>query len=183
MDLSWASKQVVASLGLRAAGERRLELVSPRVITPPEAAQTLHSCSPETWFPRARSPQAALAGLWLYFGAFDEAHALAQELESAEGSYWHALVHRLEPDAGNSGYWFRRVGRHPIFPALLHEAARLAAGSAECGFVPGDKWNPEHFTAFCESARSRPGSSDERLACDILSAEWRLLFSWCGMRP
>ena len=183
MDLSWATEQVAAFLVLTDAGERRLELVSPREVAPPEAAQTLRMAEPALWFPFARSPEAAMAGLWLYCGGFDEAHELAQSLNSVEGSYWHAIVHRMEPDAWNSGYWFRRVGRHPVFPALLEAAKRIAAQDPDCGFVPGESWNPERFTTFCEAARSRPGSPAEHAAREIQFAEWKLLFVWCGMRP
>ncbi len=182
MDLSWATERVRAVLELRDSGERRLELVSPRVVTPAEAATALRAAEPALWFPGARAPQGALAGLWMYFGAFEEAHEIAQDLETAEGCYWHAMVHRMEPDAWNSGYWFGRVGRHEIFPALLEEATRIAALDPECGFTPGKIWSPEQFTAFCEVARGRPSSRAGHLAGAVHSAEWRLLFTWCGMR-
>src|SRR5262245_27937857 len=57
---------------------------------------------------------ACRAGLWLAFGFLDESHTISQDLHTAEGSYWHALMHRREPDAGNAMYWFRRVGHHPV---------------------------------------------------------------------
>ena len=57
-------------------------------------------------FPRARVPEAALSGLYLYFSCWDEAHVIAQDLSSAEGSFWHGIVHRQEPDAENASYWF-----------------------------------------------------------------------------
>lgn len=182
MDLSWVSGPVAALLGLKDPGQRRMELVSPRLVTPPEAARALRAAAPVLWFPEARSPQAALAALWLHFGAFEEAHALVQDLETAEGSYWHAIVHRMEPDAWNSGYWFRRAGHHGIFPALRDEAERIVATVPDCGFDPGTSWSPDRFTAFCEIARARPGSGAGPAAREIQFAEWLLLFSWCGMR-
>jgi hypothetical protein len=182
MDLSWATEPVTTLLGLKDSGQHRMELVSPRLVTPPEAAQALRAAAPALWFPEARSPQGAVAALWLYFGAFEEAHALVQDLETAEGSYWHAIVHRTEPDSSNSGYWFRRVGHHGIFPALRDEAARIVAAVPGCGFDPGPSWNPDRFTAFCEAARGQPGSGAETAAQEIQFAEWLLLFAWCGMR-
>src|SRR5438045_1918754 len=74
---------------------------------------------------RAALPQTARAGLLLYFGFWDAAHEIAQAIENAEGSYWHAIVHRQEPDAANAAYWFRQVGPHPIFPALAERAAGI----------------------------------------------------------
>src|SRR5688500_4990238 len=52
---------------------------------------------------------ACMAGLWLYHDFLDESHAISQDLHTVEGSYWHAIMHRREPDAWNSKYWFRRV--------------------------------------------------------------------------
>jgi hypothetical protein len=46
---------------------------------------------------------ACLAGLWLYHDFLDESHTISQGLHTPEGSYWHALMHRREPDFSNSG--------------------------------------------------------------------------------
>src|SRR5262245_35001335 len=66
---------------------------------------------------------ACMAGLWLYHDFLDESHSISQDLHTVEGSYWHAIMHRREPDYWNSKYWFRRVGDHPIYdklnPAIL----------------------------------------------------------------
>src|SRR5712672_4382044 len=74
----------------------------------------------------ARVVPAIRAGLYLYFDCWEQAHEVAQDINTPEGSYWHAIVHRQEPDPGNAGYWFRQVGSHAIFPALQLRAA--AAG-------------------------------------------------------
>ena len=121
----------------------------------------------------SKLPTAVRAGLYLYFSCWEEAHAVSQDLETREGSYWHAIVHRQEPDAGNSGYWFRQAGKHPIFPALR-------ARAAEIGVEFGDLWNPMAFIEYCESARQRPGSAEERKALEVQRAEWQLLFDWCA---
>ena len=126
-------------------------------------------------FPESRAPGAALAGLYLYFGCWTQAHETAQDIATAEGSYWHAIVHRQEPDAGNAAWWFGQTGAHPIFPALREAAAQI-------GFDPGPRWRPEAFIDLCERARRNPGSDLERQALEVQRAEWQLLFDYCA-RP
>ena len=133
-------------------------------------------------FPAAAAPEAALAGLWLYFSCLDESHSVAQEIETADGSFWHGIMHRQEPDAGNSGYWFRRVGSHPVFPALREAAAEILASKPSTPMKLGSRWDPFAFIDFCEEARLKPGSGQERLALEIQRAEWQLLFDHCA-RP
>ena len=82
-------------------------------------------------------------------------------------------VHRQEPDAANSGYWFGQVGKHPVFP-------ELRARAAEIGVEFGARWAPLAFIAYCEAARTRPGSAEERKALEVQRAEWQLLFDWCA---
>ena len=140
-----------------------------------EARARLSRIAPRELFSDSFAPEAAFSGLWLYFSCTEECHQLCQDLESAEGSYWHAILHRQEPDAFNSGYWFRRVGQHPIFAALA-EAAR------DAGFETGSHWDPFRFIEYCEAARQRPGSPEYATACEVQRAEWQLLFDYCA-RP
>jgi hypothetical protein len=44
---------------------------------------------------------ACRAALWLHHNFLDESHTISQGIETAEGSYWHALMHRREPDHAN----------------------------------------------------------------------------------
>src|SRR5206468_273917 len=68
-------------------------------------------------------PPACLAGLWLYFDYLDESHTISQDDESdPDRNIWHAVMHRREPDAGNSKYWWRRVGPHPVLARLREHA-------------------------------------------------------------
>jgi len=124
-------------------------------------------------FAKSRAPEAAVAGLYLYFDCWTEAHNTAQDIATPEGSYWHAIVHRQEADAWNSGYWFRQVGIHAIFPALRDAAT-------EIGLEVGPRWQPEKFIEICEQARQRPGSELEHQAREVQRAEWQLLFDYCA---
>lgn len=120
---------------------------------------------------RAKLPESARAGLYLRAGLWDEAHETAQAINSPEGSYWHAIVHRQEPDAGNASYWFRRVGQHAIFPALAERASEIDAALS-------GRWDPNAFIDYCERA-AREGGDYERRAVEIQQAEWELLFDYC----
>ena len=164
--------EVAALLALDGNGERLMPLAS-GTCSSPEAAARLKTLTASGLFPGARAPEAALAGLYLYFSCLDECHTAAQDISSAEGSYWHAIMHRQEPDAGNSAYWFRRVGAHPIFPALRE-------ASAACGFAAPPKWDPFLFIEACEGARRKPGPEAERIALQVQRAEWQLLFEFCA---
>jgi hypothetical protein len=124
-------------------------------------------------FTNSVSPEGALAGLYLYFSCLEEAHSIAQDLNTREGSFWHGIMHRQEPDAGNAAYWFRQVGSHPIFPALQFEANKAR-------FVTGAEWDPFAFIDFCEAARVRGGSHEEDIAMQVQLAEWQLLFDYCA---
>ena len=143
-----------------------------------DARRELKAAKALELFPNAEHPDAAMAGLWLYFSCFDEAHKLADACSGKDGDFWHAIVHRQEPDSGNSAYWFRRVETHPIFPALAREAAKITERIPQAEFRVG-KWDPYAFIGFCERARVQPGSAQERAAMEIQRAEWQILFDHC----
>jgi hypothetical protein len=144
------------------------------------AESELVSTPAQELFPGAPAPEAAKAGLLLYLGDWEGAHSVSQDISSVEGSYWHALVHRQEPDAGNSLYWFRQVGSHPIFALLQKDAALIVTRYPEAGIALAAEWNPEAFIDLCENARRKPGSELERAAIEIQHAEWLRLFQWCA---
>jgi hypothetical protein len=172
--------EVASVLAFDGAGHRLLPLEIGSCSSE-EAKRVLKLKSAHDLFPGSRAPEAALSGLWLYFSCFDESHSISQDIATAEGSYWHGLLHRQEPDAGNAAYWFRRVGRHEIFPDL-HQAATELVADSPVHFRIKDRWDPFAFIDFCENARRQPGSDAERLAREIQRAEWQLLFDYCA-RP
>lgn len=142
----------------------------PRGCESETARELLRKADALELFPGARDPQSALGGLFLYFSCLTEAHELAQSVETPEGSYWHGIMHRMEGDAFNAGYWFRRVGRHSVFPALHREAGLL-------GYTQGREWDPFSFIRFCEASAQ---ANDDGLAKRVQLAEWQVLFDYCA---
>jgi hypothetical protein len=126
--------------------------------------------------PNDIQPGSAYAGLLLFLGDWENAHEVAQSIDTPDGSYWHAMVHRQEPDPGNAGYWFRRVGKHPIFPALQVDAQEILRRYPDSGVKLPSAWTPSFFVDLCERA---PGTAIEPIAIEIQHAEWRRLFEWC----
>jgi hypothetical protein len=115
--------------------------------------------------------RACLAALWLRFGCLDESHGISQELDTPEGAFWHAILHRREPDPANSKYWWRKVGSHPVLQQLVEQAPVV-------GYHYTD---PFTFVDRCERVRGKSGR-DEKIAEDVQELEWRLLFDWCFRR-
>ncbi len=111
------------------------------------------------------------SGLWLYHDGLDESHTISQDLPSAEGSFWHAIMHRREPDAFNSKYWWHRVGPHPVLDQLREQAPALGYGYT----------TPEAFVDVCERVRGTAGA-DEEVAKRVQLLEWQILFDWCYLK-
>src|SRR5258707_6334324 len=116
--------EVARVLSVGGDGKRLLPLTC-GPCTNPEACDLLKTLDPKALFPAVDRPEAPMAGLWLYFSCFEEAHKLADDCKSPEGDLWHAIVHRMEPDSGNAAYWYRKAGQHTMFSPLAHDAVRI----------------------------------------------------------
>ena len=166
--------QVSRLLAMQENGDRLFPLVCGPCVNP-DAREVLKALKPKVLFPNVDEPEAPMAGLWLYFSCFEEAHKLADYCESVEGELWHAIVHRQEPDSGNAAYWFRKAGAHPVYSKLAREVSKITSRIQDAEFRVG-RWDPFAFISFCDRARTQPGSAQERAAMEIQRAEWQLLF-------
>lgn len=120
------------------------------------------------------------SALWLVVGELDRSHSVSQNDSSAEGSFWHGIMHRREGDFSNAKYWFRQAGSHPVHAQLAEQVAECDDFST--GF-PSQKLTDPSTLAFslvdCSqaAARSKPEWRDD-LAL-ICWWEWQMLLQHC----
>ena len=131
----------------------------------------------EAWLPDSFdrfSPDftAIRAGLYQWYDALEISHEYSQDAQHSgknnAADYWHAIMHRREPDDSNAKYWYRHVGTHPIFPELARWSNQINDQGNR-----GTTWDPFAFVDFCSG--SRKGSNDSQIALRIQAVEMVLL--------
>ena len=132
----------------------------------PQLTQILSAQTDIDWSDLTPHQQAlSCSGLWLLAGDLDRSHSISQDIGEAEGSFWHGIMHRREGDFGNSKYWFRRVGSHPVLDSLAE-------------LTDGDYSDPYDFVDACSRSVSSGGESAER--CRLAQwIEWQALMAHC----
>jgi hypothetical protein len=122
------------------------------------------------------------AGIAQFNDDLELSHHLAQGIEGhPDGDYWHAIMHRREPDFGNAKYWFRRFRQHPVFPLLvsmaaacLHDLAFDANVAWKTRLTANADWDPLAFVDMCEAA-----ASDEESEFGLVARQiqwWEMFF-------
>jgi hypothetical protein len=86
--------------------------------------------------PAAGMPPLVEALWWLAKGDWERAHSLAQEVDTRDGAWVHAHLHRAEGDAANAAYWYRQAGKPVCHDSLEDErnaicVQLLVAGAAQ----------------------------------------------------
>ena len=119
---------------------------------------------------RGAAAKCFAAGLLLYWDHADESHQISQTMEGRgnprTADYWHGIMHRREPDPGNAGWWFRRVGEHPVLQqvggSLLGWLRELGAGAgviARAGrLVSGGRLDPIRLIELSTEVRRSGGA-------------------------
>ena len=125
---------------------------------------------------------AVRAGLLLWNDDLDASHTLSQNLHDATGSFWHAIMHRREGDAGNSKYWWHRTGAHPAFGAVRETVLAVLADESDASaqnfadeLRSTGTWLPERFVDAC-TAGGRDGAA---WLLRVQVAEIETLLNWC----
>lgn len=141
-----------------------------------------------------RNKRCVESGLLLLWDFLDESHEISQTMEG-KGSprtadYWHGIMHRREPDAGNASYWFRRVGSHPAFDhlglQLLAWMRELKASPemlqlAESKLLKSKSLDPFALIELSTAALRNPGSLADQTVRMVQCLEILNLLAWsCG---
>lgn len=100
-----------------------------------------------------------LSGLWLLHNFLDESHAISQNVNTPEGSWWHAIMHRLEGDFSNATFWYQQVDMQELFE------------------VRDIDFDPFQFVDRCKQASKKSDDPSELHTLAVL--EWKVLFEYC----
>ena len=119
--------------------------------------------------------QTAYGVLLLWHDHWKEAHESTDDFEGhPDSDLLHAMVHRREGDYGNSEYWLRETGHHPLFDILGSKVTPLLAGDETLHqkIIPSGKWNARGFVA---AVKANPGDPVLR---EIQAVEFMAYFTW-----
>lgn len=97
-------------------------------------------------------------------------------------AFWHAIMHRREGDFSNSKYWYDKVGRHSILPAIganVGEAINPLPADKSWLRLLRDGWDSNAFVDLVEEVNRHPGDPRLRTVIAIQRVEWQMLFDHC----
>jgi len=126
------------------------------------------------------------AGLLLWNDDLSASHTISQGIETPDGSFWHAIMHRREADHSNSKYWYHNAGEHSVFPKL-REFTTTKCGTDEAGraFCQSlgrlGEWDYSHYVDACAAVRNGD-AAHQSLLKQIQLQEIELLLAYCRQK-
>lgn len=146
-----------------------LELIKPATLTAAPAVDRIAAA-------------AALSGLWLWHDFLDASHTISQGIDTADGSLWHAIMHRREGDFSNAKYWYRNVGEHVAYRSIaakVDTVTQTMPVDKQLFRMTANGWNPGAFVDFVESVHGTPNDPRRGVAVTIQRIEWQAAFEHC----
>lgn len=182
--LAVQSAQLVHWLPRPTAWQRLPDIGPGRELLPVNSLRARLQTLPQTAVADQLQRSCLEAGVLLQWNHLDASHAIAQSLEGRgtprTADYWHALMHRREPDLGNAAWWFRSVGAHPAC-AVLHQ--QLDSWLCELGtpepelqlirsrLLCSQGWDHQALLTLYREALQHPGELQDRAARRVQSLE------------
>ncbi len=163
--IDWSDSSVDLPALVPSDQHPRLKQIDPLI-------QNLEQLLPASYDRSSPDFTALRAGLYQWYDALEVSHGYSQDAQhlgrNQAADYWHAIMHRREPDDSNSKYWFRHVEHSPVFAKLLRYAQFISED-----FALRKSWDPFAFVDYC--SRCRRGSEEEQIAQKIQAVEMILL--------
>lgn len=146
------------------AAARLAEIAPAQLLTEPQADQDRADC--------------IKAMLLLWLDDLEISHTLSQGVDTPDGSFIHAIIHRREGDFSNSKYWFARTGQHAAMAELAQHVAKAPGDWHRPQLkrlIDGGTWHGPAYVDFVETVTGHPGSPDHAIAVSLQKLEWAVL--------
>ena len=92
------------------------------------------------------------SALLLWHDHLEASHEISQCLNSKDGCFLHALMHRREPDFPNAKYWLNRTGQYKAYSEIAKRSKILLKEGNLPKLFTGE-WNPYAMVDSVEHAK------------------------------
>jgi hypothetical protein len=122
-------------------------------------------------------------GLWLWHDHLEDAHAIARQIETETGAFWHAIMHRRHGDFANSKHWYGQCASHPVLQALGNQSNVILND------LPADNrllkltvngWNSAYLVDLVEQYHQKTEAPFYKVLVVMQQLEWRVLMEYCA---